>query len=63
MASTAGWHILDIITSEARSEPCIKDDERKANVKKSPMKQFAIVHSKLMTTKGDEWLETPGDRG
>ena len=31
--------ILDNVTSEAGSEPCIKDDERKANVKQSPMKR------------------------
>jgi len=70
VASTVGVRIIANVTSEAGPEPCIKEDVKEANIKYSSINQRAIVHSSLMTAKGDyteqlvdDRLETPGDTG
>ena len=53
MASTVGVRIIDNVTSEVGTEPCIRDDVKKGNLKNSPNKHRANVHASLITAKGD----------
>jgi len=53
VASTVGVRIIDNVTSDEATQPCIKDDMKKANYKYSPNKQRANLHSSLLTAKGD----------
>ena len=70
VASTVGVRNTDNVTSEVGTEPCIKDDVKKAYFKYSPNKQRTNVHSSLIIAKGDyteqlcvDWLEAPEDMG
>jgi len=53
VASTVGVRIIDNVTSDNATQPCLKDDVKEANSKYSPNKQLANLHSSLLTAKGD----------